>query len=263
MRRPGTGFWLILAPATALVGLLSAAVFHRVNATEPQELRFDPWLMGSPHEVAEASIQVLRDPNPEGNARLLVRFKEKPAQQALVIEGGAGPTTLRDDGVGPDERVGDGLYSAFVNFDAAGYEAELARRADVARRIVEVPVFRRRALVDRKRLDLRATEFPPGEVVGIDAFDGDPSAIDPARELPITDVGVVDDPSRTFNPCTGAGTPMGPWTFGRLMTEIANEPATGINPSDFTLQWLRHWNTDLVINGFTAFNRSLGLTERI
>jgi len=26
----------------------------------------------------------------------------------------------------------------------------------------------------------------------------------------ITDLGVVEDPDRTFNPCTGAGTPMAP-----------------------------------------------------
>ena len=255
--------WLAFAQAIALAGLASAPGSSTSDDQNDRGLRFDPAHTRSPPEVEEASIQVLLEPVPEGNARLLVRFKEKPARQGLVIEGGAGPTALRDDGAGADERADDGLFSAFVNFDAEEYEAEQERRSDVARRMVEVPVFKNRVLVDRKRLDLLAKRFPPGEVVRIDPFDGDPDEVDPARELMITDLSVVEDPDRTFNPCTGAGTPMGAWTFGRLMTEMANERATGIDPSDFTLHWLQHWNADLTINSFTVFARSLGLNERI
>jgi hypothetical protein len=52
---------------------------------------------------------------------------------------------------------------------------------------------------------------------------------------------------------------MGAWTFGKLMTEMANEPVTGINPSDFTLNWLQHWAADLIVNTFTVENRAAGL----
>src|SRR5882672_445759 len=262
MRPHGTSSRFVFGPATALIGLLLAISLQQVSATEIGDLRFDPALMRSPPEVAEASIQVLLAPIPEGNARLRVRFKDKVAQQGLVIRGGAGPTLLRDDGLGADERAGDGVFSAFVNFDATRYQAGLERRA--ALRVREVPVFKNRILIARRKPYIpRVVRFTPGDTIPIFPSDGDPSAVDPARELMITAVSVVEDPARTYDPCTGAGTPMGPWTFGRVMTEMANEPATGINPSDFTLHWLQHWNTELTINSFTVFQRSFGLNDQI
>lgn len=80
--------------------------------------------------------------------------------------------------------------------------------------------------------------------------------VDPAKSLVITHVKVVEDPKRTFNPCTGKGTPMGAWTFGRLMTEMANQPLTGIQPSAFVRQWLDKWMADqTTANGWTAAKR--------
>lgn len=73
--------------------------------------------------------------------------------------------------------------------------------------------------------------------------------VDPARALLITDLRVVEDPTRTFNPCTGEGTPMGVWTFGHLLKEMANEPVTGINPSAFARDWLAQWETRQIANG--------------
>jgi len=200
---------------------------------EHRELRFDPALMRAPPKVAEASIEFLVKPTEAGNVRLRARFEEKVAKQALVIQGGKGPTLLRDDGVGADEKAGDGVFSAFVNFDTRAYEAELKRRAEVAKKVKEVPVFKNRAFVGWKQMEMpRAMRFVPGEIVPLFAFDGDSSVVDPYRELLITDVSVVDDPTRTYNPCNDTGTKMGAWTFGKLMTEMANEDRTGINASD-------------------------------
>jgi hypothetical protein len=80
--------------------------------------------------------------------------------------------------------------------------------------------------------------------------------VDPQKSLVITNVKVVEDPTRTFNPCTNKGTPMGAWTFGRLMTEMANQPLTGIQPSNFVRQWLNKWLADqTTANGWTAAKR--------
>lgn len=80
--------------------------------------------------------------------------------------------------------------------------------------------------------------------------------VDPQKSLVITNVKVVEDPTRTFNPCTGKGTPMGAWTFGRLMTNMANQPLTGITPSNFVRQWLNKWMADqTTANGWTAAKR--------
>jgi hypothetical protein len=80
--------------------------------------------------------------------------------------------------------------------------------------------------------------------------------VDPRKSLVITDIRVVEDPTRTFNPCTNKGTPMGAWTFGRLMTEMANQPLTAIPPSTFVRQWLNKWMADqTTANGWTAAKR--------
>jgi hypothetical protein len=76
--------------------------------------------------------------------------------------------------------------------------------------------------------------------------------IDPARELFISDVSVVDDCYRTNwkGKCPGTFTPAtrGAWTFGRLAEGIfgTTDPAT---LSNRVRQWLSLWMSDQVING--------------
>ena len=42
------------------------------------------------------------------------------------------------------------------------------------------------------------------------------------RALIIRSTAVVQDPNRTFNPCTNGGNRKGVWTFNHLMTQMAN-----------------------------------------
>ncbi|HZB46733.1 MAG TPA: choice-of-anchor X domain-containing protein [Pyrinomonadaceae bacterium] len=94
----------------------------------------------------------------------------------------------------------------------------------------------------------------PGQVVPLWRI-GTWRRIDPARSLVITSVRVVEDPTRTINPCTNVGNPNGPWTFKTLMTAMANQPVTGINPSTFVRNWLNKWLANQVVNGFTVAQR--------
>ncbi|MBS2018607.1 MAG: hypothetical protein JST00_37420 [Deltaproteobacteria bacterium] len=72
--------------------------------------------------------------------------------------------------------------------------------------------------------------------------------VDPARELVIRALSVVEDPVRTT--WTGGTTNArdGAWTFGRLMTQMAgpNDPQT------FVRNWLAKWETPRTVNGFTV-----------
>jgi hypothetical protein len=86
--------------------------------------------------------------------------------------------------------------------------------------------------------------------------------VEPEKSLLIRDLAVIEDPNRTFNPCTGEGTPLGKWTFGYLMTELANEPVTGLNPANFTRNWLRQWGTHKNINGDIVLRRPEQLIQR-
>ncbi len=103
------------------------------------------------------------------------------------------------------------------------------------------------------KIDFR--NLRPGQRVPINRI-GTYRGVDPARSLVITDIKVVEDPTRTFNPCTSKGTPMGAWTFGYLMQQMANQPRTLINPSTFVRQWLNKWMADqTTANGWTAAKR--------
>lgn len=68
------------------------------------------------------------------------------------------------------------------------------------------------------------------------------------RVLMITSPNVVADPARTWDPCTNMGAPNGVWTFNHLMTQMANQPLTGILPADFVETWLQNWLSATTIN---------------
>ncbi len=80
--------------------------------------------------------------------------------------------------------------------------------------------------------------------------------VDIERELMITDLSVVEDPARTFDGCDG--TPMGAWTFGSLMTDMAGDE----DPAEFTLNWLEQWTMDQELNGFVSPAR-LSIEEQV
>jgi hypothetical protein len=94
----------------------------------------------------------------------------------------------------------------------------------------------------------------PGQVVPLTRI-GTYRRVIPEKSLVITNLGVVENGARTFNPCTGAGTRMGRWTFGYLMTQMANQPVTGIHPSTFVRNWLNKWMNNQTVNGWTVAQR--------
>lgn len=61
------------------------------------------------------------------------------------------------------------------------------------------------------------------------------------KSLFITDISVTEDPVRTYNPCTNMGNPNGAWTFKTVMTNMANQPLTGVSPNTFVIEWLDTW----------------------
>ncbi len=73
--------------------------------------------------------------------------------------------------------------------------------------------------------------------------------------LMIRDPLIIADPARTFDPCTGAGSPTSIWTFGRIFQDLANTAQTGINPVELAEMWLDHWLSNQTINTFTVPQR--------
>jgi len=73
-------------------------------------------------------------------------------------------------------------------------------------------------------------------------------SIDPSRELLITDLSVVNDGRTVYRARGGDDQTSDAWSFGRLMENMSGNHAV----SDFVLRWLRSWETDQLVNGFTA-----------
>lgn len=219
---------------------------------------------GSPTALAQGaglrtdhtvSVKRLKATTLAGNALLILQFNDKNMTgRRLKIDIDNRPTVFCDDGTSGDEVAGDGKLSALVKLDFAALAANQRRvRAANTKAGAEptLPIFDGRVLVGQRpmALPLSSGELQPGQEIRLEATAA-PSTIDPARSLIIRDPLVVEDPKRTFNPCTGVGTAMGVWTFGYLMQEMANQPATGIDPATFTRAWLKNWEANLVINGW-------------
>jgi len=91
---------------------------------------------------------------------------------------------------------------------------------------------------------------------GAEVSSASDASIDPSRELLITDLSVVNDSRTVYNPSGGdnQGGQQGgdqvndSWSFGRLMENMAGDHPV----SDFVLRWLRTWETNQYVNGFTA-----------
>ena len=166
---------------------------------------------------------------------------------------------LRDDGTNGDEKANDGIFSALsvVDFDAQMKQEQRIVDAQKANngKLTE-GFFDGRQLISEKTLTPVLTDvFRPFIPIPITPHPI-ASAVDPARSLIIRDASVVTDPTRTINPCTNVGNANGAWTFNKLMTEMANQPVSGLSPSAFTLRWLQNWSAPQSINGWTVPSRT-------
>ena len=196
-----------------------------------------------PPRVADVTAEPLGG----GKVRLLVRFEERGLPRVLILALENERVEVRDDGAGGDAKAGDGIFTVETTLP----EEFLADRQKVARRTAETKsgkVFRNRRLVEM-RIPISAIESNRFAVLS--PFDFPPlfaPPVDPAKSLMVVDPGVVRDPSRAGNPCTG-GNALGAWSFGHLMTEMANTGATGVTPSNFVRNWLNQWTVPQPING--------------
>jgi hypothetical protein len=248
----------------ALAG--NSGLSQRKTLEEPQKLSGREFNVDPP-DVESISVKLLEKPTREGNALLKVRYAKYDVARigrAVPIQLEKRQVTLRDDGQGGDEKAEDGIFSAVVDFDLEEFDKQqrLMQETNDKERLI-VPIFKGRERVSEERVptfDIR--RLKAGQEFQIFPF-FPPFLINEGKSLMITDPKVVTDPRRTFDPCTKTGTPMGKWTFGRLMKEMANQPLTGVNPSNFVRKWLNEWVTNQSINGFTVQNRAAGITNLI
>jgi len=198
-------------------------------------------------------------------------------QDFIVIGTEGAQTILRDDGQGGDPAAGDLEFTGVITVDVSELAARGNEDAANANTSPTVPDFDGRLLTGMKSVRpfnsdgflagqkvelIEPVEFLSNGSAGASALigsDGELSNLPAAshgspfqdKVLMITDLGVVQDPTRTFDPCTG-GNPNGVWTFKHAITEMANQSASGIDPAVFAEQWLQHWLSSQTINSFNV-----------
>ncbi|MBV9122581.1 MAG: hypothetical protein JO112_04420 [Planctomycetes bacterium] len=209
-----------------------------------------PAARGGPVVLKHGSIK-LTEETPDGNALLRLQFSGKPeAWKGLHFQNQA--VHLRSE-------KGENRFTANVTIDVPELKESLQKRAGFLKEHpdqAEVPVFQNREQVAKQKPKALAPDaLQANAEIDLLTLQGLPGRVDPMRTLMITDPQVVNDPTRTFDPCTGKGNPTGVWTFGQVMTVLADEPHTKIAPADFVRRWLARWEHDQVINDFVVDKR--------
>jgi len=187
-------------------------------------------------------------------ARLAVTFEpQRPAGSSVTIRPDGKTVLLRDDGTGGDSLARDRVFSATIILDPT----EIAREQKNAQQLLttrQIEQFRGRVQLPPLKLppeafqDLRKPTLRLPSPLIILAF---AEKLLKDRSLMITDPAVIGDPLRTFDVCSRTGTKMGKWTFGYLMTQMANQSATGHSAAAFTRDWLHQWEVAQTVNSFT------------
>ncbi len=72
--------------------------------------------------------------------------------------------------------------------------------------------------------------------------------IDPDKELTLRDLSVIDDPTRSLDPCVVGEEPLPAWSFGKIMQTVA-EQAGASDASAFVRDWLDTWTHEQLVNG--------------
>lgn len=203
-----------------------------------------------------------REGNPEGNAELAVRYENaETLGDAVEFVIDKREYLLKRDSKDPKKFVS--LID--FDFDLFAEEQENRRREIVEAKATKFPVFDGRELIREDAFEFidprflqeaREKSLPISIRQSLIALPPPPPGLDPARTLMITDLSVVQDPTRTFDICGNVGDPDGAWTFKTLMTEMANQSATNVDPADFVEDWLQSWNTTHTINTFPVPKRT-------
>lgn len=247
--------------AVVLAAMLTTGI--AAQAAIAQETR--PEAIAAVPAAQKITLTALPRATPGGNtARIEIRYeKGRSLPASIPLRGASGGAVLRQDPKDPD------TYTAEVPFDFDAFVAEQAKRRELAFGLDKQPVFHGREIVDHRPVayldpDLLVRLIREGKPIDVpeDVTDGVAALVNPAHSLMVVHPRVVEDKDRTFDACTGKGTPNGAWTFNRLMTDMANQPVTGIHPGIFVEKWLESWLVTQNVNSFDIDKR-LAMFEQV
>ncbi|QEC66987.1 hypothetical protein FRZ67_06640 [Panacibacter ginsenosidivorans] len=191
---------------------------------------------------------------------------------SITVDNNGEQLVLRDDGQGFDKVAGDGIFTTKIFADVNEFRKTAMSLYSEAKKNGPQVQFYNRAIAnpqDCNRGTFDPQSFDKVQAVSIsDLIGGGNELIDSVRRncIFITDLAVVEDPTRTWNPCTQTGNIDGPWTFKTIMKNLAKSSAdvdpTDAELSDFVMKFLHNWQVQREINGDTVPPRPL-ITDKV
>ena len=236
------------------------------------------------------TLQFLDKPNQRGNFRMTANLRGQLTDQYLAYEVDDQKIVMRDDGKGADSLQGDGIYSVYINIDTSEVR-EIINQQNMAIGRANQIESNQRDMTSLLKLDRKDTSRTVAfrtlllndpnftfenrhvrfEKKNVSAFDFEsvfklrrpidifprflcpppPADLIP-KSLMITDLSVVEDPTRTWNSAAGTGNKTGAWTFNNIINHMVNKSATGKTATEFILTWLKTWGNNIPLNGDNA-----------
>ncbi len=247
-----------LQKARIMIVFLASLISCKNNDKVP-DININPAFEMAPPIAQDVKIQKIE--GDDQNILLIAQFtkeeiKAKLREPFLAIDNDGEKIVLRDDGKGFDKVAGDGIFTVKLKADVNEFEKLVTDN---------------KMMQGRKRLIFKGRSIVSDSLVrpfNIETFKArkdftsirDIFAIAPPElkdhSLMITDLNVVEDANRTWNPCAQTGNVNGAWTFKTIMKHLAStNPGTLVNDiqlSDFVENWLSTWLTPQTINGETV-----------
>lgn len=169
-------------------------------------------------------------------------------KSSISVNTGKGNFILTDDGKGGDEKSGDFVFTTSLKME----DNLVQKLVETQNQLAEKAKFQQVSFVNRSQViekvqkaDFRAVlegkSFEINPLLTASIF-LDPVELNKLKEksLLINDVTVVEDPTRTYDPCKTAnkGNSNGVWAFHKLVANMANTPLTTVSTKDFMIDWV-------------------------
>lgn len=215
---------------------------------------------------AAEDVLVKRIPGDNMHLLILAYYsKARYSGPSFTLDAGNAILNFTDDGKGFDEKAGDGLYTARMPVNLKEFKAEAISIAKEMKRSKEkVFRFENRTLINNRNF----VDFDPDKLDRQQALSIADLNVPMASTLIdtlmknsilITDLKVVEDPTRTWNPCTQTGNLDGSWSFKTLFQQIASPSPDQIADdqqlSDFVKRWLNLFTKNRIINSDSVAGR--------